>query len=400
MSTCPVYRIAIAMKQLSIDPKSPIPRYYQLYNFLRGRIRAGEFQAGDALPSERQLVQDYGVSRITVVKAIDTLEKDGLIERQHGRGNFVTQPGEKLKTSQRTKVAFIVPQILDSFIMAILNGAIKLAHKNQIYVQVVSAFGAEDEEAIIDDLIAHEVHGILAYPRTGFNNIDIYAQLQQNDFPLVMIDRYYPDLETDRVVFEDERAGYELTKLLIDQGHERIVALPGHEVSVTSIINRLNGYRRALEENGLSYNEEFVWLDIYKILDQKSQTIGESCHTYLDLRERIDKYDPSAFLGLNNQVVEQVHADLMTINRQRMQKALQGNSKEITLDSEIKVSGISFQRILHNDGSVVATAIQDGILMGEKATDLLIQRMSGKTSQMPLSITIPMQIQVNEEQPG
>ena len=355
---------------------------------------------GDTLPSERQLVQDYGVSRITVVKALDILVKDGLIERQHGRGNFVTQPKGESESSQRAKIAFIVPHVLDSFIMAILNGVINLARQNRIYVQVVSAFGADDEEAIIEDLIAHEVQGILAYPRTGFNNVAVYSQLQQNDFPMVMMDRYYPDLETDRVIFDDEGAGYELTKILISQGHKCIVALPGHEVSVTSIYNRLRGYRRALEEAGLAYDEEFVWLDIYKTLDLSSQSAEKSRDTYLNLREKINDYNPTAFLGLNHQVVEQVHADLMTINMQRVQKELQQYSTDVSLDLGIKVAGISFQRILHNDGSITATAIQDGYLLGEKATDLLIQRMSGKSSQKPVAIAIPMQILKNEEQPA
>ena len=51
---------------------------------MRSRIRGDEVQTGDALPSERQLVEDFGVSRITVVKALDILDQEGLIERQHG----------------------------------------------------------------------------------------------------------------------------------------------------------------------------------------------------------------------------------------------------------------------------------------------------------------------------
>ena len=107
------------MPSTTIDPDSPIPRYYQVYTSLRSRIRGHEFQPGDALPSERQLVEDFGVSRITVVKALDILDQEGLIERQHGRGNFVTQPTDQQSSPQRTKIAFLVPHILDSFLMGI-----------------------------------------------------------------------------------------------------------------------------------------------------------------------------------------------------------------------------------------------------------------------------------------
>ena len=77
------------MPGLKVDVNNPLPRYYQVYVSLEERIRAGELGPGDALPSERQLAVDYGVSRITIVKSLDMLVDDGLIERQHGRGNFV-----------------------------------------------------------------------------------------------------------------------------------------------------------------------------------------------------------------------------------------------------------------------------------------------------------------------
>lgn len=74
----------------TIDPHSPLPRYFQVYDSLRGRIAAGEFLQ-QSLPAERRLVDEYGVSRITVVKALDRLQAEGWIERRHGSGTFVKQ---------------------------------------------------------------------------------------------------------------------------------------------------------------------------------------------------------------------------------------------------------------------------------------------------------------------
>ena len=103
-----------------VDPKSPIPRYYQVYTSLRSRIREGEFQAGDALPSERQLVEDYGVSRITIVKALGMLDQEGLIERQHGKGNFVTNRLIAMDEPERLKIAVFFPYVFNppAFLMA------------------------------------------------------------------------------------------------------------------------------------------------------------------------------------------------------------------------------------------------------------------------------------------
>lgn len=70
----------------------PTPLYYQLREALRERIQQGEFPPGTRLPSEEALCRDYGVSRITVIRALRDLTTEGLVERRQGRGTFVTAP--------------------------------------------------------------------------------------------------------------------------------------------------------------------------------------------------------------------------------------------------------------------------------------------------------------------
>lgn len=69
----------------------PIPLYHQLEQDLAARIVAGEFAEGQVLPTEEQICRDYGVSRITVRKALDTLMSQGLILRRRGVGSFVAE---------------------------------------------------------------------------------------------------------------------------------------------------------------------------------------------------------------------------------------------------------------------------------------------------------------------
>jgi Transcriptional regulators len=75
-----------------IDPANIIPKYFQLANILREKIENGEFQAQDAIPSERQLEEQYNLSRPTIRQAIDLLERQGYLYRVHGRGTFVSPP--------------------------------------------------------------------------------------------------------------------------------------------------------------------------------------------------------------------------------------------------------------------------------------------------------------------
>ncbi len=79
----------------TLDPASAQPLYQQLQRALRDAISSGALGTDDALPSERQLAAELGVSRITVRKAIDGLADEGLLVRRQGSGNFVGARIEK-----------------------------------------------------------------------------------------------------------------------------------------------------------------------------------------------------------------------------------------------------------------------------------------------------------------
>ncbi len=180
MSTCP----ALQSKSISwlseiVDPKSPIPRYYQLYTSLRGRIREGEFQTGEALPSERQLVEDYGVSRITVVKALDILDQEGLIERQQGKGNFVTNRLIDMDEPERLKIAVFFPYVIQP--SHLFDGILKGIGGREIQLQIVGFYNPVQEPWYVQDAIDRGFDGFIFYPARGFLNKGMYRDLIEQE---------------------------------------------------------------------------------------------------------------------------------------------------------------------------------------------------------------------------
>jgi GntR family transcriptional regulator len=75
----------------SVDENLAVPLYHQVYLVLRENIRNGGYNAGP-VPTEAELCADFGVSRITIKRAMHELGKEGLIVRQRGRGTFVSEP--------------------------------------------------------------------------------------------------------------------------------------------------------------------------------------------------------------------------------------------------------------------------------------------------------------------
>ena len=76
----------------TIDRFSKLPYYQQLYEILLGKIQRREWQPGDMIPPESELIEEYQVSRNTVRQVLEKLVNDGLIYRQRGRGSFVSHP--------------------------------------------------------------------------------------------------------------------------------------------------------------------------------------------------------------------------------------------------------------------------------------------------------------------
>lgn len=78
-----------------------VPLHIQLANLLRAQIAGGVFKPGDQLPTEKELMEQHGVSSSTVRQAVLALAHEGLIYRRAGKGTFVTQP-----TVERDLLAF------------------------------------------------------------------------------------------------------------------------------------------------------------------------------------------------------------------------------------------------------------------------------------------------------
>jgi len=114
------------------------PRYAQVVAEIKKRIECGTYPPGTLLPSEHQLVDEFGVSRPTIVKSLSLLRQDGWIETQQGKGSFV-RGRPALADAERTRPAHEVVELAEAELTGeLVQAGVKLAPRH-----VVTLLGLE-----------------------------------------------------------------------------------------------------------------------------------------------------------------------------------------------------------------------------------------------------------------
>jgi GntR family transcriptional regulator len=143
-----------------LDEKSVIPLYYQLKEIIKEKIKDGSWEEGQKVPSERELMELYSISRATARKALNDLLFEGLIEKKQGVGTFVAKrkvlqdlTGE-LAFAHQARAQGLVPRLkvffsgTDKNIPKRLLNIFKLTNSEQVFIYSGVLF-ADDQPIIL-----------------------------------------------------------------------------------------------------------------------------------------------------------------------------------------------------------------------------------------------------------
>ncbi|MBN2047075.1 MAG: GntR family transcriptional regulator [Anaerolineaceae bacterium] len=375
-----------------IDESLPIPKYYQVFDLLRREIEEGRYPTGAKIPSERTLVKNLGVSRITIVKAVDLLEQEGLIERRQGLGNFVIEHREE-RISKVITIAFPYP--IDSFFTKIIVGATEIATDHDMITRIVLGSQYENLSAYYQALRQIDCDGLILYPSFSGGARFIQQYQEEKQIPIVLIDRYVEPLEADYVIFDDEQAGYALTEELIRKGYRKIAFVPGYELMVTSVSDRMKGYQRALEAHQIPFDQKLIFVDF----------VHDSIHYALDdenvsalVENFVASVRPDAFVAANSWLGACLIHDLTVLRNKYLRKVAQSElvpTKEWLdyLQSETGVASVCADWHDIRYQKLQAVTYQDGYDLGVIAARLLIDRLEGRVNSYQ-HIRLPMSLHV------
>jgi DNA-binding LacI/PurR family transcriptional regulator len=283
-----------------------MPLYEQIKQALTEEIEAGGFDPAVPFVTQREVCERFGVSTITAVRALNDLVAEGVLVRRRGQGTFVA---EGRRVDSGGAIACIVNGLhglrgnhLANILIAAEDTCAE--HGYQLVLSN-SALSAEREELAVRRALDQGVRGILLYPVQGQLHPEALAEVRRRRVPLVMIDRYRPDVPTDAVVADNNDLAYRLTAYLIERGHERIATLWG-ETDCTSVVERQTGHVRALSDYGLPIRPGLTVLRAYEPLDDKPRL--EMLAGLLQSAE-----PPTVLLCANGYVLAQAAADLAVL---------------------------------------------------------------------------------------
>jgi len=295
----------------------PLPEYYKIKMALLNEIRQGRFVPGQSFITEKEVCRRFGVSRITAARALNDLVREGVLTRRRGLGTFVTGTMESPPQGHREGrlIACIFEVLHGHHLIEILRGIEEVCRAEGFHTLLFdSMLSAQTEVQNLRRARQAGAAGVILYPVDGSPNAVHIEALLQEGMPVVMVDRYYPNVPTDRVLPDSWSAGYLLTKELIGRGHKHIATVWG-ETSCTSVQENLAGHLQALREHGLEIIPDLTALRPYDSLPEDGRLAI--------LRGWMSApYRPTAMLAANSHVLTVVAKDLARIGLEPGQVAL------------------------------------------------------------------------------
>ncbi|WP_332908491.1 LacI family DNA-binding transcriptional regulator [Paenibacillus roseus] len=310
-----------------------------------------------------------GVSIATVSKVFN--DKGRISEETRQR---VLQISEELSyqpnmlasalTGKKTyTIGLLIPDLVNPFFAEVSRSVEDRAHELGFNVVICNTDNDSNKENKYISLLRQKsVDGIIV--ATGARNEEALRELIEQRIPVALIAREMSSLPASSVVVDDFAGGYSAASYLIAAGHERI-ALIAENLEVSSSKERLRGYRQALEEARLSYDENLVLVSDFSVQGSKQ--------TALKLLATDSR--PTAIFACN---------DILAIG------AIQA-ARELGIEVPEDLSVVGFDNTILATMSdppmtTVAQPIQE---MGHQVVDLIIQEINNEKKARQRVVLLP-----------
>lgn len=348
--------------------RSNKPLYKQIYDHYEQKIKNGQLKPDDRLPTEMEMAELFGVSRITTKRALDEMQREGLVYRKKGQGSFVLSPDEPEETENNKIIAMIIPSDgTGGRRVGYIMGATEYLDEKGWFLTIHNTNDdPEKERKFLLELPRNGVSGIIYYP-SARNNFDILYKMHLKKYPIAMIDKYCHSIPLNCVVSDNFKGGYEITKHLIELGHKKIAYMANPYIEESSSVrDRFFGYCKALDDYGLEIEDSLIEVGLFhEITNELDRPIDQ-----IDFFESKIKGLLSKNTGMTGIVAENDYIAVYA------KKALERLNMNVPRD--ISVVGFDNVEMLEQLDISLTTVDQDFHEIGRKAAEIVVNLVETK----------------------
>ncbi len=192
-----------------------------------------------------------GINKDTQKKVLEAAKRLNYVPSDIARG---------LSNKSTKNIGLIVPDIENPFFGS-LTKYMDFYAKEVDYSLILSISdeNPEKEDKMVNNLISKRVDGIVIVPTfTPREKVPYLESLKDHHIPYIFATSFYPGFEENAVYTDLEIGSYQLTKYLTDMGHRDICFLISEFPEIAFTAMRLNGYKQALSEAGIAFNEKAI----------------------------------------------------------------------------------------------------------------------------------------------
>jgi LacI family transcriptional regulator len=309
----------------------------------------------------KQIAKELEISISTVSKSLkdspeiseDTKQKVQAFARMYNyKPNNIAL---SLKNRKTQTIAVIIPEIVHYFFSTVITGIEQVANEKGYNVIICLSGESFDKEIINMEMLANgSIDGFImslskeTQAKKDYHHIN---EVIKQGMPVVMFDRVANDILCDKVIIDDVQAAYSVTEYFINKGFKKIALISTVDyISVGKL--RTEGYSNALRDNNIKIDENLI----LKIEDI------EHCSTPIE--ELVKNHDFDALFAVN---------ELFAVNAI---KAAHKLDKKVPED--FAVIGFTDGIISKYSTPSITTISQNGIKMGQKAAEMLIERLEAE----------------------
>lgn len=257
-----------------------------------------------------------------------------------------------LRRNQTTIIGVIIPDISNPFFPLVVRGVEDIAYQNSYRLMLCNADNdAQKEQVYFDELRAYRMAGLIVIPSADSRLVA--AADTAGELPVVCLDRCPEGWKGDSITVDNTEGAYQATRYLLELGHRRIAAITG-QLHVTSAVERLKGFKRALREFAVTIAPEYIQEGRFDRLSGYEKSL-----LLLQFSPR-----PTAIFAANDLVALGVLAAMRELG--------------LRCPEDVSLTGFDDLELASFTNPALTTVAQPAYQMGARAAALLFERLRGE----------------------